>query len=130
MTVAEIDYAKRAIARKKGNHAGRKSTMSAEERLKRQVVILADRLALALHIMSDHEQFIRHETTVEQMKYLEDWVEELLSYEEPAAEGRARRFDYYRRAQRYTYAITSVRALLRRQIDSPQVIPKLGEKKT
>lgn len=126
---AEVDYAKRTIDRQNKRNAERSSTMPTEERLRRQVAILADRLALALHIMSDHEQFLRHETTVEQMKYLEDWVEELLSLEaDSAGEGRARRFDYYRKARRYGYVMQSVRALLRKQIHCPPTIPKLGEK--
>jgi len=129
MSESEVDYAKRAQERKKLRNAGRESTLSPTERLSRQVVILADRLALALHIMSDHEQFISKETTAEQMKYLEDWVEELLSFEEPAeTDKHARRFDYYRRAQRYTYMTTSIRALLRHQLKAPPRIPRLGEK--
>ena len=78
--------------------------------------------------MSDHEQFIRHETTVEQMKYLEDWVEELLSEEPHVDPGRDRKFDYYRRAQRYTYCCNGIRTMMRNQFDNPPTIPRLGEK--
>lgn len=114
----EIDYAKRAIERKAAREAQRPKYTKQD--LHAMIQILGDRLALALHVMSDHRQFIEHETTVEQMKWLEDWVETLLEFEEPArAEGLTRKFDYYRKLQRYTYLRSGIRGLLRKQIPHP-----------
>lgn len=123
----EVDYAERAAQRRRANHGGRTSSIPENERLKRQITILADRLALALHIMSDHEQFIRHSTTSAQMKHLEDWVEELLEEEPEVAEGRSRRFDYWRKVTRYGYLMSGIRTLLRVQVNNPPTIPRLGE---
>lgn len=111
-----VDYAKRAIQRREARKAGRKSTMSTEERLTLQCRILADRLALALHVMTAHEQFIRHETTVEWIKYLEDWAVELTKVEPRPKRGRKWQFDFYRGQQRYRFLKNAVRGMLRGQI--------------
>ena len=109
-------HAKRAVQRKNARNAGRVQSMTEVQRLRLQVRILADRLALALHLMCDHEQFIRFNTTAEQMDYLEQWVERLLLVEQPPKPGHKWPFDFWRKMQRYRYIKQSLRALLRNQI--------------
>ena len=111
----EVDYAKRAVQRRDARNALR--PIYDREDLAKMVKILGDRLALALHIMSDHKQFIEHETTPDQMKYLEDWVETLLEVEDPPkGPGRAQKWDYYRKVKRYEYLRSGIRGMLRRQL--------------
>lgn len=129
MSEEDVDYAKRAIERRQARNAERKSTIPEVERLRRQVVILADRLALALHVMSHHQEVVEYKTTLEWMKHHEDWVEKLLTEEPKVPEHRSRKFDFYRKAQRYTYLCSGIRTMLRVQVENPPSIPKLGERR-
>lgn len=115
-------YAERAMQRKQGNRAGQfQSKKTREQQLASQVRILADRLALALAVMTHHEELLRHSDILEWMKHLEAWTERLEEVEPAVSEGRERRFDHHRRQSLYRYHTTAIRALLRGQLEEDEL---------
>lgn len=122
--MSEINYAKRALQRKAGNHVGRKSTLTREQRLERQVTILADRLALALYVMNNHETLIKKSAVVDWMAHMEEWADQLTGEEPEPKPGHQRLFHFHRSTKLYRYFMNGIRGMLRKQIDNPPTIER------
>lgn len=98
--------------------------MTREQRLERQVTILADRLALALYVMNNHETLIKKSAVRDWMKHMEEWADQLTGEEPVPKQGHHRLFDFHRRNKLYRYFMNGIRGMLRKQVENPPTIER------
>ena len=119
-----INYGKRVIDRRKANEAARpRAVESREDRLEKQLKILADRLTLAIMTLFDGHSFMKAETVIAQLDYLENAGNEVLKMEQTPSVGLSRPLDARRKTTLYRTIMSSVRHLVRIQYQEDKFQP-------